>query len=342
MDRAGKSQSKRRQIDWIVAWALIILISILHYSTMTTKLEYHTLYRDLYFVPILLMSYRYGLKKGMYTAIIVVLIYLPHVFMTWSGQPGVNFGNLLQTLVFLIVAATMGFLSDLEKARQEQIIESKNWAALGRASLAMSYELDDIRKSLRNLLSSVPEEGGIQSGLRDVIGRLATLEESSSRFAPDRSAQPHAVIEVNESVLKARNELADRAKAKGIDLQVDLKPAGCFVRMREEDLLWVITELTANAVEHTRPGGVVTISSEHDGGRCTLKVKDQGEGISPENLQKVFVPFFTTKEKGSGLGLAVCQKVLRDEGGAIEAESTPGEGSCFTLVLPLAHTQTEE
>lgn len=341
MKHADKTSGRRRRVDWYIAWGLIAVITVLHYSTMTTLLHFHTLYRDLYFVPILLMSFVYGLRTGLFTSIIIVALYLPHVFMTWSAQPGVNFGNLMQVFVFVIVAATMGYLSDREKARQVQIIEAENWAALGRASLAMSYELEDVRRTLRSLLSSTTECSAAREGLQEVIERLATLEQASARFAPDRASRAQAVVEVNEVVLKARNDLIDLARSKDISLVVDLKPTGCFIKMNETNLQWAITELTRNAIEHSSSGGVVTISSEHDGGRCNLKVKDRGEGISAENLQKIFVPFYTTKEKGTGLGLAACQKVTRDEGAQIEVQSTPGEGSTFTLGLPLAHKKTE-
>jgi signal transduction histidine kinase len=61
---------------------------------------------------------------------------------------------------------------------------------------------------------------------------------------------------------------------------------------------------------------------------------DQGRGIEPEDLSKIFVPFYTTKENGTGLGLAVCRKMMRDNGGDILVESEPGKGSTFTLVFP--------
>ena len=60
------------------------------------------LYRELYFIPIILVSFRYGLKKGFYTAVVVISLYFPHILLTWRAQPGVNIGNLLQILVFIL------------------------------------------------------------------------------------------------------------------------------------------------------------------------------------------------------------------------------------------------
>ena len=328
-------------IHWFIVGTLIVAITILHYSTMTGRLYFHTLYRDLYFIPILLMSFWYGLRVGLYTSLIIVALYLPHVFMTWSGQPGVNFGNLMQIVVFVIVAITMGYVSDRERERQAQIAESRHWAAMGRASLAMSSELDTILKTLRNISSSTPRGGEIEQGLQQVIDKVATLEQASSRFAPDRPTEGPEVLELNEIALKARNDFFQLAKSKGINLVLNLEPAGCYIRASEANMLWVAEELLKNAIDHSSEGDTVTLMSKRSDDRCELSIQDRGKGIPPENLQKIFVPFFTTKEKGTGLGLAACQKIMRDADASIEVQSKPGEGSTFTMAIPQAHTKVD-
>jgi len=341
MRQTNNSSGGIKLIHWFIVGTLIVGITILHYSTMTGKLYFHTLYRDLYFIPILLMSFWYGLRIGLYTALIIIVLYLPHVFMTWSGQPGVNFGNLMQVLVFVIVAATMGYVSDRERKRQAQIAESRHWAAMGRASLAMSSELDNILRTLRNISSSSPEGEGIQGGLQQVIDKLATLEQASSRFAPDRPTEGPEVLELNEIALRARNDLFELAKSKGVNLALNLEPAGCYIRASEANMVWVAEELLKNAIDHSKEGDTVTLLSKRRDDRCVLGIKDEGKGIPAENLQKIFVPFFTTKEKGTGLGLAACQKIMRDEGASIEVESSPGQGSTFTMAIPQAHTNVD-
>jgi signal transduction histidine kinase len=319
---------------------LIIGITALHYSTMTAKVHYHTLYRDLYFIPILLMSFWYGLKVGVFTSLIVILLYLPHVFMTWAGQPGVNFGNLMQIFIFILVAVTMGYLSDREKKRQREVQEAKNLVSLGRASLGIAFELEDALKTLKDsyVQSSTPKDHELQEGIERVIDKLTILQRTASQFTQESMKHTHDVVEINDMALKVRRNLKRLTKIKGVNLDFQLDPAGCSVQMNGENLLWTLEELIKNAIEHSKPGQTVTVVSKRQEKHCDIRVVDQGSGISSEDLQKIFVPFHTTRDRGTGLGLPVCQKIIRDNGGEIQVESKVGEGSVFRLLIPQAYT----
>src|SRR3989339_288375 len=134
-------ESKKARLA--VVYLMIAGITVLHYSTMGSQVSHHILYRELFFVPIILVSFWYGLKKGFYTALFVIFLYSPHIFMTWSAQPGVNVGNLLQLIVFILVAVVTGHLSNREKERQRNLTEAQNLATLGRATLVMTSELQE-------------------------------------------------------------------------------------------------------------------------------------------------------------------------------------------------------
>jgi len=93
-----------------------------------------------------------------------------------------------------------------------------------------------------------------------------------------------------------------------------------------------------NAVQATAEGGKLTITTSSDDGRVRVSFEDTGTGISPQNMQKLFTPFFTTKSevKGVGLGLSVSYGIVQRHGGTIEVQSEVGKGSTFTVVLPAA------
>jgi two-component system sensor histidine kinase FlrB len=105
----------------------------------------------------------------------------------------------------------------------------------------------------------------------------------------------------------------------------------------------VLTNLLDNAIQHTDAGGLVRVTvSESDSagngdetGRLRVEVNDTGSGIAPENIARVFEPFFTTRARGTGLGLAITRKTIHDHGGAITVKSEPGNGTSFTITLPL-------
>jgi signal transduction histidine kinase len=97
----------------------------------------------------------------------------------------------------------------------------------------------------------------------------------------------------------------------------------------------VFTNLISNAVQAMPDGGFLIVDGSVVNGTAKVVVSDTGSGISEENLKKIFQPLFTTKAKGTGLGLAVCKKIVEAHGGEISVSSKEGVGSSFTFLIPL-------
>jgi len=315
---------------------MIAGVTALHYGTMGSHVAYHTLFRELYFIPIILMSFRYGLQKGFYTAVLVIFLYVPHIMMTWKAQPGVNIGNLLQILVYVLVAVATGYLSDREKERHRQITEARNLASLGKATLAVASELQDVLNTLKGFQSAGPpsSERGFTENMQRIIDRLSSLNETLTHFRPGRETDRRDFVEAGSAIEKARERVGKIAKARGVTVSTQLGAVSGLLSIDDADLIWMIEELLKNAIEQSEPGKTVVITGNQHEDQFTVSVADQGRGIAPENLTKIFVPFYTSKEKGTGLGLSVCKKIMRDNGGDIVVESKQGEGSTFTLVFP--------
>jgi signal transduction histidine kinase len=96
----------------------------------------------------------------------------------------------------------------------------------------------------------------------------------------------------------------------------------------------VLFNLIENAIEAMPEGGNLTIRTHRNEDFAIFEVEDTGSGITEENLQKLWIPFFTTKPKGSGLGLPVCKKIISDHQGYIEVKSEKDKGAKFTVYLP--------
>ena len=97
-----------------------------------------------------------------------------------------------------------------------------------------------------------------------------------------------------------------------------------------------VIALAANALDAIGDSGSLSILARNDGVKVVVEVIDTGVGIHPENLPKIFEPFYTTKEvgRGTGLGLAVCYGILTEHGGTLDVQSTLGTGTTFTISLP--------
>jgi PAS domain S-box-containing protein len=100
----------------------------------------------------------------------------------------------------------------------------------------------------------------------------------------------------------------------------------------------VLTNLTTNAVQAMPKGGKLVIECLKEDESLSVTVRDTGEGVAPENLEKIFNPFFTTKAKGQGLGLAVCKRLVEAQSGTITLKSELGKGSAFTVEIPMNRT----
>ena len=103
-----------------------------------------------------------------------------------------------------------------------------------------------------------------------------------------------------------------------------------------QQLQRVFQNLILNAQDAMPDGGVITVSTTQINGFAEVAISDTGEGIKPEIILKIFDPLFTTKTKGTGLGLAVCQQIVSKHGGTIAVESQQGEGATFKVRLPVS------
>ncbi|MFM8322833.1 MAG: sensor histidine kinase [Chloroflexota bacterium] len=130
---------------------------------------------------------------------------------------------------------------------------------------------------------------------------------------------------------------------EGLALQLDLPENLPLIYVDPRQMEQVLGNLVTNGFQAVTartdlpPGqGALRISAVPNGEHIQIQVQDNGVGISAENLARIFEPLFTTKTRGFGLGLTVCQKLVEANAGAIRAESRPGEGSCFTIELPIS------
>ncbi|MBA4423239.1 MAG: hypothetical protein C0390_09100 [Syntrophus sp. (in: bacteria)] len=178
----------------------------------------------------------------------------------------------------------------------------------------------------RNLLDVITEEV-------DRLNRVVTQFLDYARpYLPNLQPKSiNAVIEKALTVVEA-NSISGR-----IDIQWELHPHLPPVPMDQEQIHQVILNIVINAIEAMPDGGTLTVRTfridSDTGDAVGISIRDTGQGIRRETLKQIFTPFFTTKERGVGLGLAVCQRIIRNHGGRIRVKSIPGKGTIFYIRL---------
>lgn len=180
--------------------------------------------------------------------------------------------------------------------------------------------------------------GELHSAVKGVVHLLHELLDWSSGQLRGIECVPETLA-LRRLVLDAAMSLRESAKAKGIVVSVELDE-GITAWADPRMIRTILRNLLSNAVKFSRPGGRVTVDAEENGGRTSLRVRDEGVGMSEGLLSDLFVlggvrPRKGTRgERGTGLGLAICREFAERSGGTVRAESREGEGSVFTMTLP--------
>ena len=161
------------------------------------------------------------------------------------------------------------------------------------------------------------------------------LERIRQEVRVARSPAEEAV-DVESLVTGAVARYRELAADQGIELTAEVEDGLPAVRGGREILMEVLDNLLRNAFDAVGEGGRVTVEARRFRDAVHIVVEDNGPGLSPEDVEKVFEPFYTTKAGGTGLGLPLARRLVAQCGGSLTAGGRPGEGSRFRVVLPLA------
>ncbi|MDO8644192.1 MAG: ATP-binding protein, partial [bacterium] len=147
-----------------------------------------------------------------------------------------------------------------------------------------------------------------------------------------------ALFDLNEAIETILPLLRLKFQSSGVNVKTSYAPSLPLLFGNKNRIQQVVMNLLTNAIHAMPQGGTISLVTEPVGSQGVgLKVQDSGVGISPENLPRIFDPYFTTKavDEGTGLGLSICYSIIEEHAGKIEVTSTVGKGSCFSIRLPL-------
>jgi signal transduction histidine kinase len=232
--------------------------------------------------------------------------------------------------------------------REQRLIRSERLAAVGKIAAQITHEVRNPLSSiglnaemLEDELSALPrdrvaEATSLARAIVKEVDRLTEITEEYLRFArlprPKLEREDLGAI-VSSLVAFMRPEL----EARGIRVDARVEPSLPPVAADEHQLRQALLNLLRNAAEAMSSGGQLTVTARSmDHRTLELTVADTGQGIAPEHLAKIFDPFFSTKEGGTGLGLALTQQIIVEHGGRIDVDSQPGRGTTFTVRLGVA------
>lgn len=322
-----KIDQKSKHIGWWVLIAsLVVLTSYLHYSTSTMKWQYHLIYMQLYFVPILIAAFQFGTKGGLGVAIAVSIIYFPHIMLQWGGIIQDNLMRFLQIVLFNVIGFITGYLSQREKeetvryqqaarelrlsldkikeqsqklsAMEEQLRNTDRLAIIGELTASLAHEvrnpLGSIRGAVEILQNELPPKWRDSEFFNILIqetDRLNSVVENYLSFARRRK---HSItkFDIRETIQNSLLMVNSSMRKRNIRLLCELPDHPLLYEGDPVKLQQVLTNLVLNSIQAMPEGGVLEV-----------KCEDAGPSPAEESGETQKRPMLRLHIKDSGVGM---------------------------------------
>ncbi|HBG04465.1 MAG TPA: histidine kinase [Geobacter sp.] len=223
---------------------------------------------------------------------------------------------------------------------QADLARAEKLADLGIVAAGVAHEINTplaiIRGNTEVLEMCLPPEHANREEVEIIsrqTERMAKIVGNLLAFARQKSLNQRR-FQVHEVLDDILSQIGHQVNMDGISVLREYAADVAVIRGDKDQLRQVFVNLIQNAAQAMPAGGTLRLATRGAGKGCLVEIADTGQGILPEHLEKIFTPFFTTKDNGSGLGLSVSYGIVKDHGGDIEVESSPERGTRFRILIP--------
>jgi two-component system nitrogen regulation sensor histidine kinase NtrY len=231
--------------------------------------------------------------------------------------------------------------------QKQQLVQSERVAAWRELARRLAHELKNplfpLQLTVENLVRArelPPEQFDevFRESSSTLLAEVANLKNIVSRFSefarmPQPQLQRVSVNELLEKVLRLFQAQAQAAKSP-ITCKLELSQSMTPIAADPDLLHRAVSNLVLNAMDALPNGGTITLTARQENNRTIIEVSDTGQGLTSEECERLFTPYYTNKAHGTGLGLAIVQSIISDHAGRISVRSQPGQGATFIIDLP--------
>jgi nitrogen fixation/metabolism regulation signal transduction histidine kinase len=233
-------------------------------------------------------------------------------------------------------------------AQRERLVQTERVAAWRELARRLAHELKNplfpLQLTVENLMrarTQSPEQFDevFRESSSTLLAEISNLKAIIGRFS-EFSKMPHPqlhAVRVNDilrGVMKLYQAQLQAPGRAAITCKLELDESAGTIAADGELLHRAVSNLVLNAMDAMPNGGTLTLRTRRDDGKVIIEIADTGSGLTREECERIFTPYYTSKQHGTGLGLAIVQSVVSDHGGRISVQSEPGRGTTFVIELP--------
>lgn len=318
---------------------LIIAIGFIHLITWQREYAYYTFYRELYFVPLIMAAFWFGLHGALITSLSITAFYISFTLMQLRGFAPEKAEIVLEILLLNIIAVILGTLRDRERIQHNRAQKAESLAAIGKAVSAVAHDMKTPLMAIggfsRQLLKKLGESDPNREKLAIIwqeAQRLENMVKDMLDFARPLDLQL-AREDVNKLIRESLTIVQGAAQKRGVKVETQLSPDIPQVDFDAMRMKQVVINLVLNAIEASPEGESVMVHTYREGVNTIIDIIDHGRGIPDDQKENIFTPFFTTKKEGVGLGLAIVKNIVAAHNGQVEYFNNPNNGVTFRVIL---------
>jgi signal transduction histidine kinase len=327
----------RKRYFVIAIVASTLLITYLHYSVFQRR-SYPYVLEELYYIPLFLGALTFGLKGNLLTYLFVSAFYLPNFF----GNMSMTFFDLVDRLLHLlfsgIFAILAGFLMDRERKHQRQSERDRYLAGIGQMTATIIHDLKNPLITILGFANRIKSgKTNMDTAIERIIDSAGNIEKIvNGALDFTKPVQLNLKTEdITHVVRLACESCRTKAEERGITLSFDNPSQPVHAFIDSFNIQRALTNLIANAIEASDNGKQVITSVAYGAKHVIIKVKDFGAGMDEETLENIFIPFYSKKNTGTGLGMTIAKKIVEGHKGEIHVKSRPGLGT--EVIIKLSH-----
>jgi signal transduction histidine kinase len=280
----------------------------------------------------------FGLRGALLTSLMVSLLYGVYMVIDWRGASLWLVDNSIHVIFPVVFSLLVDFLVNLRNANRRQLELNRYLSGLGQAAAVLVHDLKNpllnVKAAIRRLEKGT---GSSEDAIIAVNGAVEKMErimgvalDSSKPLQLNRREEEAAAL------LRALLEVSTvKAEQEGVELTITVAEQPVMVMVDPVYLERALVNLVNNAIEASRRGQKVSIRLSRTSDKANIMIRDHGKGMDKETLKHLFIPFYSKKGSGTGLGMAVAKKIVEEHEGRIIVKSRPARGTAISVQLPV-------